>query len=106
MMENPHKKIRRIKSTVWAFVAQSFLESCRREYSFKKKQVRFVLKTAIGFLEICSCSAARAPAAKPPRRVDGQSIRADRFAPLYDAVDISIKKGIQLVDEQGKRIFG
>ncbi|MFB9979867.1 HlyU family transcriptional regulator [Mesorhizobium kowhaii] len=33
-------------------------------------------------------------------------IRADRFAGLDDAVDISIKKGIQLVDEQGERIFG
>ena len=33
-------------------------------------------------------------------------IRADRFAGLDDAVDISIKKGMQLVDEQGERIFG
>jgi hypothetical protein len=33
-------------------------------------------------------------------------IRADRFAGLDDAVDISIKKGIQLVDEQGEKIFG
>ncbi len=33
-------------------------------------------------------------------------IRADRFAGLDDAVDISIKKGIQLVEEQGERIFG
>ncbi|TPK86304.1 HlyU family transcriptional regulator [Mesorhizobium sp. B2-4-17] len=33
-------------------------------------------------------------------------IRADRFAGLDDAVDISIKKGIQLVDEQGDRMFG
>ncbi|MBN9234598.1 MULTISPECIES: HlyU family transcriptional regulator [Phyllobacteriaceae] len=33
-------------------------------------------------------------------------IRADRFAGLDDAVDISLKKGIQLVDEQGERIFG
>ncbi len=33
-------------------------------------------------------------------------IRADSFAGLDDAVDISIKKGIQLVDEQGERIFG
>lgn len=32
-------------------------------------------------------------------------IRADRFAGLDDAVDISIKKGIQLVEEQGERIF-
>jgi hypothetical protein len=33
-------------------------------------------------------------------------IRADRFASLDDAVDISIKKGIQLVEEQGDRLFG
>jgi hypothetical protein len=32
-------------------------------------------------------------------------IRADRFAALDDAVDISLKKGQQLVDEQGDRIF-
>ncbi|MER9952208.1 HlyU family transcriptional regulator [Mesorhizobium sp. M0047] len=45
------------------------------------------------------------------KEVDGvlkehKFIRADRFAGLDDAVDISIKKGIQLVDEQGERIFG
>ena len=28
------------------------------------------------------------------------------LAGLDDAVDISIKKGIQLVDEQGERMFG
>ncbi len=33
-------------------------------------------------------------------------IRADRFAGLDDAIDISIKKGMQLIDEQGERIFG
>lgn len=33
-------------------------------------------------------------------------IRADRFAALEDAVDVSLKKGRQLVDEQGERIFG
>ena len=33
-------------------------------------------------------------------------IRADRFAGLDDAVDISIKKGIQIIDEQGERVFG
>lgn len=33
-------------------------------------------------------------------------IRADRFASLDDATDISIRKGIQLVDEQGDRLFG
>ncbi|TGQ54470.1 hypothetical protein EN836_10560 [Mesorhizobium sp. M1C.F.Ca.ET.193.01.1.1] len=45
------------------------------------------------------------------KEVDGvmkehRFIRADRFAGLDDAVDISIKKGIQLVDEQGERLFG
>ena len=45
------------------------------------------------------------------KEVDGvmkehRFIRADRFAGLDDAVDISIKKGIQLVDEQGERMFG
>jgi hypothetical protein len=44
------------------------------------------------------------------KEVDGvvkehRFIRADRFAGLDDAVDISIKKGIQLVDEQGERLF-
>ncbi len=33
-------------------------------------------------------------------------IRADRFAGLDDAVDVSIRKGIQLSDEQGEGIFG
>jgi hypothetical protein len=32
-------------------------------------------------------------------------VRADRFAGLDDAVDVSLKKGQQLVDEQGDRIF-
>ena len=32
-------------------------------------------------------------------------IRADRFSGLSDAVDISLKKGIQIVDEQGDRLF-
>lgn len=32
-------------------------------------------------------------------------VRADRFAGLDDAVDISIRKGIQLIDEQGERLF-
>lgn len=45
------------------------------------------------------------------KEVDGvvkehRFIRADRFAGLDDAVDISLKKGIQLVDEQGERMFG
>jgi hypothetical protein len=33
-------------------------------------------------------------------------IRADRFAGLDDAIDVSIRKGIQLIDEQGDRLFG
>ena len=33
-------------------------------------------------------------------------VRADRFASLDDAVDVSIRKGQQIVDEQGERIFG
>ena len=33
-------------------------------------------------------------------------IRADRFPALDDAVEITIRKGVQLVDEQGDRIFG
>jgi hypothetical protein len=32
-------------------------------------------------------------------------IRADRFASLDDAVEVSLKKGIQLVDEQGDKVF-
>lgn len=32
-------------------------------------------------------------------------VRADRFAGLEDAVDVSIRKGQQIVDEQGERIF-
>lgn len=33
-------------------------------------------------------------------------IRADRFASLDDAVDVSFKKGKQLIEEQGESIFG
>ena len=32
-------------------------------------------------------------------------IRADRFASLDDAVEVSLKKGQQIVDEQGDRVF-
>lgn len=32
-------------------------------------------------------------------------IRADRFAALDDAVEVSIRKGQQLIDEQGERLF-
>lgn len=43
--------------------------------------------------------------------IDGETkehrfIRADRFAGLDDAADIAIRKGVQLIDEQGDRIFG
>jgi hypothetical protein len=33
-------------------------------------------------------------------------IRADRFASVDDAADIALRKGQQLVDEQGEHIFG
>lgn len=33
-------------------------------------------------------------------------IRADRFATLEDAMDVSLRKGKQLVDDQGDQIFG
>jgi hypothetical protein len=33
-------------------------------------------------------------------------VRADRFAGLDDAADVAIRKGIQLIDEQGDRLFG
>jgi hypothetical protein len=33
-------------------------------------------------------------------------IRADRFASLEDATDMALRKGRQLVDEQGERLFG
>jgi len=33
-------------------------------------------------------------------------IRADRFAGLDDAVEVSLSKGRQIVDEQGDRLFG
>jgi hypothetical protein len=32
-------------------------------------------------------------------------VRADRFSGLDDAVDVALKKGQQIVDEQGDRIF-
>lgn len=32
-------------------------------------------------------------------------IRADRFASIDDAVDVSIRKGQQVIDEQGERMF-
>lgn len=33
-------------------------------------------------------------------------IRADRFASLDEAVEVSLAKGRQIVDEQGERLFG
>ena len=33
-------------------------------------------------------------------------IRADRFSSVDDAADFTLRKGRQLVDEQGERIFG
>jgi hypothetical protein len=33
-------------------------------------------------------------------------IRADRFASIDDAVDVAIRKGQQMIDEQGERMFG
>ena len=32
-------------------------------------------------------------------------VRADRFASLDDAVSVTLRKGQQIVDEQGERIF-
>ena len=32
-------------------------------------------------------------------------VRADRFSGLDDAVDVALKKGQQIVDEQGERLF-
>jgi hypothetical protein len=44
------------------------------------------------------------------REIDGavkqhRFIRADRFAAWDDVVDVSIRKGRQLIDEQGDRLF-
>ena len=33
-------------------------------------------------------------------------IRADKFSSLDDAVSITLRKGQQIVDEQGERMFG
>ena len=45
------------------------------------------------------------------KEVDGvvkehKFIRADRFASLDDAVQVSLNKGRQIIDEQGERMFG
>ena len=43
--------------------------------------------------------------------IDGQTkehrlVRADRFASRDDAVEVSLRKARQMIDEQGERIFG
>ncbi|PYE86548.1 HlyU family transcriptional regulator [Phyllobacterium leguminum] len=45
------------------------------------------------------------------KQVDGavkehRFIRADKFASLDDAVDISLAKGRQIINEQGESLFG
>jgi hypothetical protein len=45
------------------------------------------------------------------REVDGtvkehRFIRADKFSTLDDAFEITLRKGQQIIDEQGDRIFG
>lgn len=45
------------------------------------------------------------------KEVDGVAkehrfIRADRFAAKEDAIDVTLRKARQLIDEQGERIFG
>ena len=45
------------------------------------------------------------------KEIDGAAkehrfIRADRFASLDDAVEVTIRKGQQMIDEQGDRLFG
>ena len=45
------------------------------------------------------------------KEIDGAAkehrfIRADRFASLDDAVEVTIRKGQQRIDEQGDRLFG
>lgn len=45
------------------------------------------------------------------KEIDGERkehrfIRADRFASRDDAVEVSIRKGQQMIDEQGEKIFG
>ena len=45
------------------------------------------------------------------KEIDGAAkehrfIRADRFASLDDVVEVTIRKGQQMIDEQGDRLFG
>ena len=56
-------------------------------------------------------TASTRPAGVVSKEIDGvlkehRFVRADRFAALDDAVDVSLRKGQQIVDEQGERIFG
>lgn len=37
---------------------------------------------------------------------ENKFIRADRFQSLDEAVDFTLRKGCQIVDEQGERLFG
>lgn len=44
------------------------------------------------------------------KTIDGQRrehrfVRADRFAGLDDAAEVAIRKGCQIVDQQGERVF-
>lgn len=45
------------------------------------------------------------------KEIDGEVkehrfVRADRFASKDDAVDVTLRKARQVIDEQGERIFG
>lgn len=45
------------------------------------------------------------------KEIDGEVkehrfVRADRFASRDDAVDVTLRKARQIIDEQGERIFG
>lgn len=45
------------------------------------------------------------------KTVDGETkehrfVRADRFASRDDAIEVTLRKARQLIDEQGERIFG
>ena len=40
------------------------------------------------------------------KRREHKFIRADRFASFDEAVEFSLRKGRQIVDQQGERLFG
>ncbi len=40
------------------------------------------------------------------KRREHKFIRADRFASLEEAVEFSLGKGRQIIDQQGERLFG